>query len=78
MSFIDKAVASFTEGMAEGNRWSGRTQSRDSWSPEQLRRQLGLQVAEVLTSEERAGIARNSRHEGSRHEGSRRVQVMAG
>jgi hypothetical protein len=44
MHFIDRAIASLNEQMGEGRRWSGRTQSRASWSPEQLRHQLRLPV----------------------------------
>jgi hypothetical protein len=34
----------FIKGIGEGQRWSGRTQSSASWSPEQLRHDLRLQL----------------------------------
>jgi hypothetical protein len=42
MKFIDRALASFAENIGEGKRWSGRTQSRESRSPEQLQRERPL------------------------------------
>jgi hypothetical protein len=46
MSLIDRALASIAENVGEGKRWSGRTQSRESRSPEQLQRELHLRGEE--------------------------------
>jgi hypothetical protein len=44
--------SNFMKNIGEDERWSGRTQSGASWSPEQLRRGLRLQV-ETVTIEDR-------------------------
>jgi len=46
MSLIDRALASIVENVGEGKRWSGRTQSRESRSPEQLQRERHLRAEE--------------------------------
>jgi hypothetical protein len=45
VGFIHRALASWAEHIGEdSNRWNGRTQSMASRSPEQLHRELHLQV----------------------------------
>ena len=44
-------VSNAMKGIGEGERWNGRTQSGASWSPEQLGRELRLQV-EAVTIED--------------------------
>ena len=45
MGFIHRALASWAEHIGQdSNRWNGRTQSMVSRSPEQLHRELHLQV----------------------------------
>jgi hypothetical protein len=40
-------ISNFMKSIGEDERWSGRTQSGASWSPEQLRRDLRLQLETV-------------------------------
>jgi hypothetical protein len=40
-------ISTFTENIGENARWNGRTQSDASWSPEQLGRDLRMQVDTV-------------------------------
>jgi hypothetical protein len=47
MSFIDRVFTTFAENIGEGNRWNGRTQSNESWAPEQVHRELRLQAEEA-------------------------------
>lgn len=44
MNSMTRVLKGLTEGIGEGKRWNGRTQSSESWSPEQLHRDLHLQV----------------------------------
>jgi hypothetical protein len=48
-----RIFSNFMQNISEGNRWNGRTQSGASWSPDQLRRDLRLQV-ETVRVEDRA------------------------
>ena len=48
MRFIERAVASIADNVGEGKRWSGRTQSRDSHSPEQLRHAYRLKMEDAV------------------------------
>jgi hypothetical protein len=43
----------FMDNIGEDKRWNGRTQSGASWSPDQLRHDLRLQV-ESVAAEDRA------------------------
>jgi hypothetical protein len=48
-----RIFSNFMQNISEDNRWNGRTQSGASWSPDQLRRDLRLQV-ETVRVEDRA------------------------
>jgi hypothetical protein len=49
MNFIERALANVAENIGEGRRWSGRTQSSESRSLEQLQHEYRLQLrSEVL------------------------------
>ena len=48
-------VSNFMKNIDEGERWCGRTQSGASWSPEQLRRDLRLQLETVKIEDQTEG-----------------------
>jgi hypothetical protein len=48
-------IADLKKNIGEGERWSGRTQSEASWSPEQLRRALRLPVQSVSVAGQTEG-----------------------
>jgi hypothetical protein len=47
--------SNFMKNIGEGERWCGRTQSGASWSPEQLRRDLQLQLETVKVDDQTEG-----------------------
>jgi hypothetical protein len=57
MNFIERALSNVTENIGEGRRWSGRTQSSESRSPEQLRHENRLKVDGAVRSQDQAGTA---------------------
>ena len=48
-------VSNFMKNIGEDKRWSGRTQSGAGWSPEQLRRDLRLQLETVKIEDQTDG-----------------------
>jgi hypothetical protein len=56
MSFVDRALTRFFEDIGEGKRWTGRTQSSESWSGEQLRQEPRMQgIAGSIEDRARVG-----------------------
>ena len=71
-------ISNFMKNIGEDERWSGRTQSGASWSPEQLRRDLRLQLETVKVEDQSDGILPICQEISTHAESSVRVMMRSG
>jgi hypothetical protein len=70
--------SNFMKNIGEDERWNGRTQSGASWSPEQLRRNLRLQLETIKEEDQTNGTLLISQEIWTQTESNVRVMERSG
>jgi hypothetical protein len=71
-------ISNFMKNIGEDERWSGRTQSGASWSPEQFRQGLWLQLETIKIEDQSDGTLPICREISTHAESSVRVMQRSG